>query len=143
VRRIAKENKLDLSQMAGSGSHGRINKEDILRYLSQYGPCSAAPESPAAQLQTASPQAPLPLMSGKVVPLTKMRSIIAQRMLESKRISPHVHSVYKVDMTRIARLRERERAGFEQRHGVKLTYMPFIAAAAVDALRRFPSSTRR
>jgi 2-oxoglutarate dehydrogenase E2 component (dihydrolipoamide succinyltransferase) len=138
VRRIAKENKLDLSQMAGSGSHGRINKEDILRYLSQYGPCSAAPESPAAQLQTASPHAPLPLMSGKVVPLTKMRSIIAQRMLESKRISPHVHSVYKVDMTRIARLRERERAGFEQRHGVKLTYMPFIAAAAVDALRRFP-----
>ena len=94
VRRIAKENKLDLSQMAGSGSHGRINKEDILRYLSQYGPCSAAPESPAAQLQTASPQAPLPLMSGKVVPLTKMRSI--------------------------------------------MTYMPFIAAAAVDALRRFP-----
>ena len=59
-------------------------------------------------------------------------------MVESKRTSPHVHSVYKVDMTRIARLREREKAGFEQRHGVKLTYMPFIAVAAVEALRRFP-----
>jgi 2-oxoglutarate dehydrogenase E2 component (dihydrolipoamide succinyltransferase) len=59
-------------------------------------------------------------------------------MLESKRISPHVHSVYKIDMTRIARLREREKVGFEQQHGVKLTYMPFIAAAAVRALMKFP-----
>jgi len=59
-------------------------------------------------------------------------------MVESKRISPHVHSVYKVDMTGIVRLRERERAGFEQGNGVKLTYMPFIAVAAVEALRRFP-----
>ena len=59
-------------------------------------------------------------------------------MVESVQISPHVHTVYKVDMTRIVRLREREKAGFEQRHGVKLTYMPFIAAAAVEALRKFP-----
>ena len=77
-------------------------------------------------------------MKGEVVPLTRMRAIIAQRMSESKRISPHVYSVYKIDMTRIARLRERQKAGFEQRNGVKLTLMPFIAAAAVDALRRFP-----
>ena len=138
VRHIAKENKIDLGQIAGSGSHGRITKEDILRHLSQHGPGSAPPESPAAHLQSAAPQSFSPQMSGEVVPLTKMRTIIAQRMLESKRISPHVHSVYKVDMTRIARLRERERVGFEQRHGIKLTYMPFIAAAAVDALRRFP-----
>ena len=75
---------------------------------------------------------------GEVVPLTRMRAIIAQRMVESKRISPHVYTVYKIDMTRIVRLRERERAGFEQRHGVKLTYMPFIATAAVAALRKFP-----
>ena len=67
-----------------------------------------------------------------------MRAIIADRMVESVRTSPHVYSVYKVDMTRIARLREQHRAGFEQRHGVKLTFMPFIAAAAVAALRRFP-----
>jgi len=67
-----------------------------------------------------------------------MRAIIADRMLESVRTSPHVYSVYKVDMTRIVRLREKHRDGFEQRHGIKLTYMPFIAAAAVAALRRFP-----
>jgi len=67
-----------------------------------------------------------------------MRAIIAQRMVESLQISPHVHTVYKVDMTRIVRLREREKAGFEQRHGVRLTYMPFIATAAIQALRRFP-----
>jgi 2-oxoglutarate dehydrogenase E2 component (dihydrolipoamide succinyltransferase) len=67
-----------------------------------------------------------------------MRTIIAQRMVESKRISPHVHTVYKIDMTRVARLRNRERVAFEKKHGVKLTYMPFIAAATIEALRRFP-----
>jgi len=67
-----------------------------------------------------------------------MRAIIADRMVESVRTSPHVYTVYRVDMTRIVRLREQHRAAFEQRHGTKLTYMPFIAAAAVAALRRFP-----
>jgi 2-oxoglutarate dehydrogenase E2 component (dihydrolipoamide succinyltransferase) len=67
-----------------------------------------------------------------------MRAIIAQRMVESMQISPHVHIVYKVDMTRIVRLREREKASFEQRHGVKLTYMPFIATATIEALGQFP-----
>ena len=70
--------------------------------------------------------------------MTKMRAIIAQRMVQSKATAPHVHSVYKVDMTHIVRLREKEKAKYEQRNGVKLTYMPFIAAAAVQALRRFP-----
>ena len=67
-----------------------------------------------------------------------MRSIIAERMAESMKISPHVHTVYKVDMTRVARLRDRHKAAFEQRHGVKLTWMPFIAAATVEALKRYP-----
>jgi 2-oxoglutarate dehydrogenase E2 component (dihydrolipoamide succinyltransferase) len=70
--------------------------------------------------------------------MSKMRAIIAQRMVESVRISPHVHTVYKIDMTRIARLREREKVRFEQQTRVKLTYMPFIAAAAVQALSKFP-----
>jgi pyruvate dehydrogenase E2 component (dihydrolipoamide acetyltransferase) len=78
------------------------------------------------------------LVPADPVPLTRMRAIIAERMVESVRISPHVYTVYKVDMTRIARLREQHKAAFEQRHGVKLTYMPFIAAAAIAALRRFP-----
>jgi 2-oxoglutarate dehydrogenase E2 component (dihydrolipoamide succinyltransferase) len=131
VRRIARENNLDLSQIAGSGSDGRITKEDVLLHLSQHGPGTSAPQ---AELPT--PQAPP--ASSEVVPLSRMRAIIAQRMVESKQISPHVHSVYKVDMTRIVRLREREKARFEQQHGVKLTYMPFIAAAAVQALTKFP-----
>ena len=132
VRRIAKDNNLDLSRIAGTGSEGRITKEDILRPLSQQGPGSAAISSPAAPPPAATP------LTGDLVPLSKIRAIIAQRMVESLVISPHVHSVFKVDMTRIARLREREKAAFEQRHGVKLTYMPFIAAAVIDALRKFP-----
>jgi len=70
--------------------------------------------------------------------MTRMRAIIAQRMVESVRTSPHVHTVYKVDMTRIVRLREREKTAFQQRNGFNLTYMPFIATAAIEALRRFP-----
>jgi 2-oxoglutarate dehydrogenase E2 component (dihydrolipoamide succinyltransferase) len=122
VQRIAKENNLDLSQVTGTGPDGRITKEDVLSHLAKHGP-SAQAKQPAP---------------GSLVPLTKMRAIIAQRMAESMRISPHVHTVYKIDMTRIVGLREREKARFEQRHGVKLTYMPFIAAAAVEALIKFP-----
>jgi len=132
VRRIAKDNNLDLSQIAGTGSAGRINKEDVLAHLAAHGPGSAASPANAPQAPLAAPQVP------QVAPMTRMRAIIAQRMVESLQISPHVHTVYKVDMTRIARLREREKARFEQQAGVKLTYMPFIASAAVQALAKFP-----
>jgi 2-oxoglutarate dehydrogenase E2 component (dihydrolipoamide succinyltransferase) len=70
--------------------------------------------------------------------MTKMRSIIARRMVESKHTSPHVHTVFKVDMTRIVRLREKEKSKYEQRNGVKLTYMPFITRAAIVTLRKHP-----
>jgi len=130
VRRIAKENKLDLNRIPGTGSNGRITKEDVLRHLSQYGQGSAS-VSPT-------PQPPPPPLTGDLVPMTRMRAIIAQRMVESVRTSPHVHTVYKVDMTRIVRLREREKTAFQQRNGFNLTYMPFIATAAIEALRRFP-----
>ncbi len=153
VRRIAKDNNLDLRQIAGTGSEGRINKEDVLRHLSQHGagsaPVAAAPavatqaaapiiSAPAAVASAATVALAAPQVPGELVPLTKMRAIIAQRMVESLQISPHVHTVFKVDMTRIARLREREKGKYEQRNGVKLTYMPFIAAAAVETLRKFP-----
>ncbi|HEX4756768.1 MAG TPA: 2-oxo acid dehydrogenase subunit E2 [Terracidiphilus sp.] len=131
VRRIAKENNLDLTQVAGSGSAGRITKQDVLGHLGQHGSGKAVPAAPP-------PETAPPPLSVDLVPMTKMRAIIAQRMVESLQISPHAHTVYKVDMTRIARLRDRERFAFEQRHGIKLTFMPFIAAAAIEALRHFP-----
>jgi pyruvate dehydrogenase E2 component (dihydrolipoamide acetyltransferase) len=128
VRRIAREHNIDLCHIRGSGSAGRINKDDILGYLAE-GPKASAPTP-----KVSSASAPL---KDELVPMSRMRSIIAERMLESRRASPHAYSIYKVDMTRIVRLRERTRAAFEQRHGTKLTFMPFIAAAAIDALRSF------
>jgi 2-oxoglutarate dehydrogenase E2 component (dihydrolipoamide succinyltransferase) len=133
VRRMAREHELDLRRIQGTGSNGRITKEDLLRHLAA-GPTAtdaATPVAPAAR-----PAAPA--LDDKLEPMTRMRSIIAQRMAESRRTIPHAYLVYKVDMTRIVRLRDRRRADFEQRHGVKLTYMPFIAAAAIEALRQFP-----
>ena len=99
----------------------------------QSAPVQSAP-APTAPAKTAG-TVPKP---GELVPMTKMRSIIALRMVESKRTSPHVHTVFKVDMTRIVRLREKEKNKYEQRNGVKLTYMPFITRAAVYALRKHP-----
>jgi pyruvate dehydrogenase E2 component (dihydrolipoamide acetyltransferase) len=137
VRRIAKDNQVDLNQVPRTGSNGRITKDDILGYLNR--PQSAATTHAAAQRPKAKEESAFSQgLKGELVPLSKMRAIIAQRMLESKRTIPHAHTVYKVDMTRVVRLRERRRAAFEQRHGIKLTYMPFIALATVEALRRFP-----
>jgi pyruvate dehydrogenase E2 component (dihydrolipoamide acetyltransferase) len=141
VRRIAKDNNLDLAQISGTGSDGRISKEDVLRHLGEHGPGSTPQASTAVDRATgAAPQASpaKAAIPGDLVPLSRMRSIIAQRMVESVQTSPHVHTVFKIDMTRIVKLREREKAGFEQRNGTKLTYMPFIAAAAVEALGKFP-----
>ena len=94
----------------------------------QSAPATTAPAKAAGGVQ----------QLGELVPMTKMRSIIAKRMVESKHTSPHVHTVFKVDMTRIVKLREREKNKYEQRNGVKLTYMPFITRAAVHALRKHP-----
>lgn len=153
VRKIAKDNNVDLSKVSGTGAGGRITKEDVLGYISNpsakapapaaapvAAPVAAAPAPVAAAPvpAAAKPAAPAAPLSGEAVPLSKMRSIIAQRMVESKRTSPHVHTVFKVDMTKIVRLRDKEKGKYEQRNGVKLTFMPFIAAAAVQALRKFP-----
>jgi 2-oxoglutarate dehydrogenase E2 component (dihydrolipoamide succinyltransferase) len=136
VRKIAAEHNIDLSLVAGTGSDGRICKEDVLRHLSEHGAGSAAASDATRSGAVAQPTASA--LAGQVVPLSRMRAIIAEHMVESKRISPHVHTVYKVDMTRIVKIREREKAGFERANGVKLTFMPFIAAAVVEALRKFP-----
>jgi pyruvate dehydrogenase E2 component (dihydrolipoamide acetyltransferase) len=148
VRKIAKEHKLDLRQVPGTGSSGRITKDDVLQYLEKGGapqPVATAPATPptaapAPSVAAAKPGAPAApsITPGELVPLSRMRSIIAQRMIDSKRTSAHVHTVFKVDMTRIVKLREKEKSKYEQRNGVKLTYMPFITRAVVATLRKMP-----
>ena len=140
VRKIAKDNDVDLGQISGSGSAGRITKDDILGHMQGGGaakPAVAAPAASAAPAAAAKPAAPAP-MPGELVPMSKMRSIIAKRMVESKHTNAHVHTVFKVDMTRIVRLREKEKNKYEQRNGAKLTYMPFITRAAIQALKKHP-----
>jgi 2-oxoglutarate dehydrogenase E2 component (dihydrolipoamide succinyltransferase) len=144
VRKMAKENNVDLAQVPGTGASGRITKQDIVGHLE--GGAKAAPAAPAAAFvpapaaAAAAPTKPVlpPPTPGELVPMSKMRSIIAKRMVESKQTSPHVHTVFKVDMTRIVKLREREKNKYEQRNGVKLTYMPFITRAAIVALKKHP-----
>ncbi len=143
VRRIAKENNLDLSQIPGTGAGGRITKDDALAYVGQRGnaPAAAATTSQPASSVASSIAASAPQeisIPGDLVPLSKMRSIIAQRMVDSKHTSAHVHSVFKIDMTRIVKIREREKSKYEQRNGVKLTYMPFVTSAVVSCLRKMP-----
>jgi pyruvate dehydrogenase E2 component (dihydrolipoamide acetyltransferase) len=135
VRKIAKEHQLDLRQVPGTGSSGRITKDDVLQYIDKGGAKAAAPAAaapPAAPAPVAGPQ------PGELVPLTRMRSIIAQRMVDSKRTSAHVHTVFKIDLTRIVKIREKEKTKYEQRNGVKLTYMPFITRAVIATLRKMP-----
>jgi pyruvate dehydrogenase E2 component (dihydrolipoamide acetyltransferase) len=155
VRRIAKDNNVALGNVAGTGLGGRITKNDIAAFVAQHGGGAAAVARPAATAATApamapaarvaaAPAAPAALpapaaMPGEIVPMTAMRKMIAARMVESKHISAHVHTVFEVDMTRIAQLREREKAGFEQRTGSRLTFMPFFARAAVNAIQQFPT----
>jgi pyruvate dehydrogenase E2 component (dihydrolipoamide acetyltransferase) len=146
VRKIAKEHQVDLRQVPGTGSTGRITKDAILQNVEKGGAAKAPVAAPgAAQPAAAAPRPAAPVapaatgpQPGELVPLTRMRSIIAQRMIDSKRTSAHVHTVFKVDMTRIVKIREKEKAKYEQRNGVKLTYMPFITRAVVATLRKMP-----
>jgi 2-oxoglutarate dehydrogenase E2 component (dihydrolipoamide succinyltransferase) len=151
VRRIARENSVDLAAVPGTGLGGRISKTDILGFIQQHGPGTAAPAravasaatqpAAAAQAQAAPQRAAAPVyqpMTGEAVPMTPMRKKIAERMVESKRTSAHVHSIFKVDMTRVVKLREKVRKQWEARHGVKLTFMPFIAKALMHGIRTKP-----
>jgi len=143
VRKIAREHGVSLSQISGTGLGGRITKQDIMAFIERAPSAAAAPSAPAAPQAAASapsrPTAPAPAAyPGDLVPLTNMRKIIAQRMIESRRTSAHVHCMYEVDFTRIVTQRAKHKNGFEQRHGVRLTFMPFFVRAALIAVQQWP-----
>jgi 2-oxoglutarate dehydrogenase E2 component (dihydrolipoamide succinyltransferase) len=134
VRKIARENDVDLSQVTGTGLGGRITKQDITAFIEKR-PDSASPAAPAPRVASAPAPTAIP---AEVVPMNQMRKIIAQRMIESRRTSAHVHCMFEVDLTKIVRLRNKLKAGFEQRNGARLTFMPFFVRAAIIALQQFP-----
>lgn len=140
VRKIAREHSVELSQVTGSGLGGRITKQDILAFVEGRARPSPAPSggasSPVPVLAAAAPLRTA--VEGDLVPLSKMRRIIAERMIESRRTSAHVHCMFEVDITGIVTLRNKAKAGFEQRHGARLTFMPFFVRAAMIALQQFP-----
>lgn len=137
VRKIARENNVDLSQVSGSGLGGRITKQDITTFLERQSAPASSAQVPAASTQPS--PAPTPAaIPGDVVPMSQMRKIIAQRMIESRRTSAHVHAMFEVDITRVVNLRNKLKSAFEQRNGVRLTFMPFFVRAAIIALQQFP-----
>ena len=150
VRKIAKDNNVDLAKVPGTGLGGRITKEDIEAFVAKHagGAPAAAASAPAASAPSyEAPLAPAvttPLQPvggvapGDLVPMSTMRKKIAEHMILSKRTSAHVHGVFEVDVTRIVKLREKMKNKFEQATGSKLTFTPFFARAAVHGLRKFP-----
>ncbi|MBK9166544.1 MAG: 2-oxoglutarate dehydrogenase, E2 component, dihydrolipoamide succinyltransferase [Bryobacterales bacterium] len=143
VRRMAREHNVDLGQVKGTGAGGRITKQDIEGYLASRSaapPAAPAPAKKAAPAPAPAPSAPPRVDPAKirVEPMSTMRQKIAEHMILSKQTSAHVTTVHKVDMTKVARLRQKNKADFQARYGMSLTFLPFFARAAVEALREFP-----
>ena len=163
VRKIARENNIDVSQVPGTGAGGRVSKSDILSAVQGGGapaaaastsaaPASAPPParpagvppatggaSASAVLENAVPREKMYFGHYEVQPMSVMRQRIAEHMVLSKHVSPHVYSVDEADMTAIATLRAKMKNKFEETTGTKLTFMPFFVRAAVEALRAFPT----
>ena len=156
VRKMAREFNIDLSQVEGTGAGGRITKQDVESYMSSQGgksigaaapqPAGAGPypvEPPPASAPQHQPPSsgsmPVPESAKtRIEPMSTMRQKIAEHMVMSKRTSAHVTTVHKVDMTKIARLRDKSKAEFQARNGFSLTFLPFVTAATVEAIRTFP-----
>ncbi len=151
VRKMAADQGVDLSSIEGTGVGGRIRKQDVLdaaaaakKATEEPAPAASAPAAPAAQESTpaaggaAAPVSPSP-MRGKTEPMTRLRKVIAKRMVESLQVSAQLTTVVEVDVTNISRLRDSVKADFAEREGVKLSFLPFFAKAAVDCLKAHPS----
>jgi pyruvate dehydrogenase E2 component (dihydrolipoamide acetyltransferase) len=158
VRKMARENNLDLTKVTGTGAGGRITKDDVEAVLKSAAPApapDAAVPAPAAAVPAAAaapapkPAAPAlapaaavgqpgPTARTRVEPMSNMRQKIAEHMVMSKRTSVHVTTVHRVDMTKVAKMRAKHKEDFAARYGMSLTFLPFVARATVEALRAFP-----
>jgi pyruvate dehydrogenase E2 component (dihydrolipoamide acetyltransferase) len=146
VARIASEHGVDVSQVEGTGRGGRVTKKDILEFIETKpaeepvapAPEAAAPEAPAPPKPAAAP-APAPAAGGETVePMSAMRKGIAEHMRRSLDTAAHVTTTFEVDLSKVVAIREGLKREYEQRHGVKLTYLAFIARATVDAIGKWP-----
>ena len=149
VRKIAKENNIDVAQVPGTGVSGRVTKNDILEFIQNPRPAAAQPQkqqqkpaaaasAPAAKQAPAAPRVQFAQgQSAMVEPLSVMRKKIAKHMVQSKQTSAHVHTVFEVDLTNVDKLRRQHKDAYAER-GVKLTFMPFIVQAVIAGLREFP-----
>lgn len=151
VRSIAKEHGIDISRIAGTGVSGRVTKNDIMSFLETgaalrpqdllVGHASPSAPSPSRAVPASAPApAPsgVPAAGDRVEKMSVMRKKIAEHMTLSKQTSAHVTSVYEIDMTNVAKFRDKNKAEFGSRYGTKLTYMPFIFQAVTNAIRKFP-----
>ena len=142
VRKLATELGVNLAQVTGTGIGGRIRREDVEALARPATPTASAPaaSAPAASATTTAkaPSVSVSPLRGTKVKMSRLRKVIAVRMVESLQVSAQLTTVIEVDVTKIARLRDRSKASFEEREGVKLSFLPFFAVAVCEALKQHP-----
>ncbi|WP_045744557.1 2-oxoglutarate dehydrogenase, E2 component, dihydrolipoamide succinyltransferase [Actinoplanes rectilineatus] len=142
VRKLAAEKGVDLSTLTGTGVGGRIRKQDVIdaaeKAAAAKAPAAAAPAAAAPAAAPAKAKAEPSPLRGRTEKLTRIRATIARRMVESLQVSAQLTTVVEVDVTKIANLRNKAKADFQAKHGVKLTFLPFFALATVEALQQHP-----
>ena len=142
VRKLANDLGVNLSNVIGSGIGGRIRREDVEASARPTTPAQVAPAAQISQSPVSTPAKPAAIavspLRGTTVTMTRLRKVIAARMVESLQVSAQLTTVIEVDVTKIARLRDKAKSNFEAREGVKLSYLPFFAVAVCEALKQHP-----